>query len=149
EKDLEEFPYLRVYYNQGVRSMILCPLKKENELLGILEIVSDTPGKLKHTLINKIIPGIPFFALAMEKGFETLLNTINNVIKEQFTAVQPAVEWKFNEAALRFIMNKKTNDKTKMERIVFDNVFPVFGAIDIRNSSTERANSIQLDLIEQ
>ena len=148
-KDLEEYPSLQVYYNQGVRSLILCPLKKDDEMLGILEIVSDVPGKLKHTLINKITPGIPFFALALQKGFETLLNNINNVIKEQFTAVQPAVEWKFNEAALKYIISKKTNDKTKMERIVFDNVFPVFGAIDIRNSSTERAHSIQLDLIEQ
>ncbi|MCW3116302.1 MAG: hypothetical protein JWM28_384 [Chitinophagaceae bacterium] len=148
-KDLEEYPCLEVYYSQGVRSLILCPLKKEHELLGIHEIVSAVPRKLRHTLINKITPGIPFFALALEKGFETLLNTINNVIKEQFTVVQPAVEWKFNEAALKYIISKKTNDKTKMERIVFDNVFPVFGAIDIRNSSTERAHSIQLDLIEQ
>lgn len=149
QKDLEEYSYLQVYYDQGVRSMILCPLKKDNELLGILEIVSRIPKKLRLTHINKINPGIPFFALALEKGFETLLNKINNVIKEQFTAVQPAVEWKFNDAALRYIIGKKTNDKTKMERIVFDNVFPVFGAIDIRNSSTERAHSIQLDLIEQ
>src|SRR6185295_15243155 len=34
--DLKDYPYLEVYYNQGVRSMILCPLKKDDELLGIL-----------------------------------------------------------------------------------------------------------------
>jgi hypothetical protein len=147
--DMEEYPYLQVYYNQGVRSLILCPLKKNNDLSGILEIVSAAPGKLKHTHINKIAPGIPFFAVALEKGFETLLNNINSVIKEEFTAVQPAVEWKFNEAALNYLISKKHNDKAKMERIVFDNVYPVFGAIDIRNSSVERAHSIQLDMIEQ
>ncbi len=95
------------------------------------------------------MPAIPYFNLALEKGSETLQNNINRIIKEQFTAVQPSVEWKFTEAALNYIVKKKTDEEAKMERIAFDNVYPVFGSIDIRNSSVERAHSIQLDLVEQ
>ncbi len=149
EADINEFEYLKVYYNHGVRSLIMCPLKKDNELLGILEIVSAVPDKITHTHINRILPAIPYFKLALEKGSETLTNNINKVIKEQFTAVQPSVEWKFNEAALKYIIAKKNDEEAKMERIAFDHVFPVFGSIDIRNSSVERAHSIQLDLVEQ
>jgi tetratricopeptide (TPR) repeat protein len=36
-----------------------------------------------------------------------------------------------------------------METILFDNVYPLYGAIDIRNSSTERNKAIQQDMLEQ
>jgi hypothetical protein len=36
-----------------------------------------------------------------------------------------------------------------MEKISFPDVYPLYGAIDIRNSSTERSHAIQLDMIEQ
>ncbi len=147
--DIKDYPYLNLYYEQGVRSVILAPLKKEHELLGILEIASAIPEKFNHSHINKIAPAITYFSLGLQKGTETLINNINNIVKEQFTAVQPAVEWKFTEAALNYLMKKKMNEDAKIERISFDNVFPVFGSIDIRNSSVERANSIQLDMIEQ
>ncbi|HYM92760.1 MAG TPA: GAF domain-containing protein, partial [Chitinophagaceae bacterium] len=137
------------YYLEGGRSLIVCPLKLHNELLGILEIVSETPGQLKHTHITRIEGAIPLFTLALEKSTESLDNQIDRVIKEQFTAVQPAVEWKFTEAALNYIVNRQRNDEVKIERIAFPDVFPLYGAIDIRNSSTERSHSIQLDLIEQ
>src|SRR5690606_14493444 len=76
-------------------------------------------------------------------------NQIEKIIKTQFTAVQPAVEWKFTEAAMNYIINKKKNDDAKIERIAFNDVYPLFGAIDIRNSSVHRAHAIQLDLAEQ
>jgi hypothetical protein len=149
ESDIKDYPYLKLYYQQGVRSIILSPLKKENELLGVLEIASTAPGKFNHSHINKIAAALPYFSLGLQKGAEALINTINTIVKEQFTAVQPAVEWKFTEAALSYLMKKKMNEDAKIERISFDNVYPVFGSIDIRNSSVERASSIQLDMVEQ
>lgn len=146
---LPEVEYLEYYYQQGGRSLIICPLKQNGELLGIIEIVSDTPGTLKPIHIAKLEPAIPLFTLAMEKGAENLNNRIDRVIKEQFTAVQPSVEWKFTEAALNYIVNKQQKEDVKIERIAFPDVWPLYGAIDIRNSSTERSHSIQLDLIEQ
>lgn len=141
--------YLEYYYNQGGRSIIVCPLKQNGELLGILEVVSNTPGALKPAHIARLEPAIPLFTLAMEKGAENLNNRIDRVIKEQFTAVQPSVEWKFTEAALNYIVNKQQKDDVKIERIAFPDVWPLYGAMDIRNSSTERSHAIQLDLIEQ
>ncbi|MFI5133233.1 MAG: hypothetical protein ACHQEB_02800 [Chitinophagales bacterium] len=149
EQILTEVEYLQYYYMEGGRSLIICPLKLHNELLGILEIVSEIPGKLKHTHIGRMEAAIPLFTLALEKSTESLDNQIDKVIKEQFTAVQPAVEWKFTEVALNYIVNRQHNEEVKMERIAFDDVYPLYGAIDIRNSSTERSHSIQLDLIEQ
>lgn len=149
EKILSEVEYLQYYYLENGRSLIICPLKQHHELLGILEIVSEIPGKLKHIHVSKIEAAIPLFTLALEKSMESLDNQIDKVIKEQFTAVQPSVEWKFTEAALNYIVSHQRNEEVKMERICFPDVYPLYGAIDIRNSSTERSHSIQLDMVEQ
>ena len=149
EERITEVEYLQYYYMEGGRSLIICPLKLHNELLGILEIMSVFPGRLKHTHINKIEATIPLFTLGLEKSLEGLDTQIDKVIKEKFTAVQPAVEWKFTEAALNYIVSRQHSDEVKIERIAFSDVYPLFGSIDIRNSSTERSHAIQLDLLEQ
>ena len=149
EQTLSEIEYLQYYYMEGGRSVIICPLKIKNELLGILEIISEKPGGLTHKHVNRIEAAIPLFTLGLEKSLDSLNTQIDKVIKKQFTAVQPAVEWKFTEVALNYIVNKKQQDDTKIERIAFNDVFPLYGSIDIRNSSTERSHAIQLDLIEQ
>lgn len=146
---MAEVDYLEYYYAQGGRSIIVCPIKQDNELLGILEIVSEKPGTLKPAHITRLEPAIPLFVLALEKGAENLNNKIDRVIKDKFTAVQPSVEWKFTEVALNYIVNRQHHEDARIERINFPEVYPLYGAIDIRNSSTERSHSIQLDLIEQ
>ncbi|MEI9908534.1 MAG: GAF domain-containing protein [Bacteroidota bacterium] len=149
EAAITEMKELKHYYDDGGRSLIISPLKHNGELIGVMEIIANEPGAFKASFINKIEPAIPLFALALEKSSESLNNQIDKVIKEKFTAVQPAVEWKFTEAAFKYILNRHENEDAKMERIIFEGVYPLYGAIDIRNSSTERAQSIQLDIIEQ
>ncbi len=149
EPALAETIYLEYYFLQGGRSLIICPLKLHNDLLGILEIMCEEPGTMKHVHVNKLMPVIPLFTLGLEKSQEILDSQIDKVIKQHFTAVQPAVEWKFTEAALNYIVNKHHHEEVKIERISFPNVYPLYGSIDIRNSSTERSRAIQLDLLEQ
>lgn len=149
EEKTKEIEYLEFYYDQGYRSLILAPLKHNGDLWGILEIGSDHDGKLNFKHINNLDVAIPLFTRAIEKSAEALDSQIDKVIKEQFTAVQPAVEWKFTEAAYNFIIQKQQGKDPKPERIAFESVFPLYGAIDIRNSSVERSQSIQLDFIEQ
>lgn len=149
KNELPGMPCIKYYYNEGARSIILCPLKFKDGLIGLLEIVSTTPGELKPIHVNKIEAAIPLFTLCLEKNLEQLNNEIDTVIKKKFTAVQPSVEWRFTEAALNYIVNKHVNPKAKIERIAFTDVFPLYGSIDIRGSSTERAQSIQSDIVEQ
>ncbi|MEO6611520.1 MAG: hypothetical protein ABIT05_01800 [Chitinophagaceae bacterium] len=149
EQSLSEVQCLQYYYTTGSRSLILCPLKLRNDLIGILEIVSKEPGHLKPAHIGKIENMIPLFTLGLEKSLDQLNAQVDRVIKKKFTAVQPAVEWRFTEAALNYIVGKQAKEEVKVERIAFNDVHPIYGAIDIRNSSTERSHAIQLDMIEQ
>lgn len=149
ERLLKEIDYMQLYFDSGARSLILCPLKNDRELIGVLEIVSETPGQLKSHHIGLIENALPLFAIALEKTSESLETQIDKVIKEKFTAVQPAVEWKFTEVAWNYIKKIRQTDDVKIERISFNDVYPLYAAIDVRNSSAERSDAIQLDLIEQ
>ena len=141
---------LRYYYDFGAKGLILCPLKtEENKLVGLLEILSLRPGELEVLHFSKLQPAVQLFSFALEKSGETLELQIDKMIKEHFTAIQPAVEWKFTEAAFNYLQHRQVSELAKMSTISFENVYPLYAAIDIRNSSTERNQSIQKDLLEQ
>ena len=141
---------LAYYHDLGAKSLILCPLKYENgELIGLLEITSGESGGLQHVHLAQMAPAIDLFRMALEKTSESIEAQIDKTIKEQFTALQPAVEWKFTEAAFQYLQQNSASGANKMPAIGFDEVYPLYGAIDIRNSSLERTNAIQLDLLEQ
>jgi len=141
---------VKYYYELGARSLIVSPLKcDDGDLIGLLEIISKEEGKLQFQHLSKIQPAMQLFGLALERSNENLELLIDKTIKEHFTAIQPAVEWKFTEAAFNYLQNKQVYDAAKMAPITFENVYPLFGAIDVRNSSVERNNAIQYDLVEQ
>ena len=146
---IREYSFLQKLYESGGMSVIICPLVNEKELIGTLEIVSETPGQLQQELFAKISPAIPLFTLSLEKSAKNLEAKVDAVIKEKFTAVQASVEWRFTDAALNYISNSLKNEDANIENIVFENVYPLYGAIDIRNSSGERSEAIQKDLLEQ
>jgi len=141
---------LAYYRHTGAKSLILCPLKYDDgELIGLLEIMSEEGGRLQHVHLAQMAPAIDLFELALKKTAESLEAQIDKTIKDHFTAIQPAVEWKFTEAAFHFLQQSQSAGVSKMPPISFDEVYPLYGAIDVRNSSLERTNAIQLDLLEQ
>jgi hypothetical protein len=150
EEIIEQNPLLKYYAELGAQSLMLCPLRNDNDrLIGLLEILDAKPQELQVQHLAKIQPSIPLFTLALEKSGESIELQIDKMIKEHFTAIQPAVEWKFTEAAFNYIQHRQVSELAKMPNITFDDVYPLYAAIDVRNSSTERNHSIQLDLMEQ
>jgi hypothetical protein len=141
---------LQYYRSQGAQDLILCPLKDyRDHLIGLLEIASDAPDQLQKAQLSRILPAVQLFSLALEKSGENLELQVDKVIKEHFTAIQPAVEWKFTEAAFYYLQLRQVSEIARMPNISFENVHPLYAAIDIRNSSIERNKSIQKDLLEQ
>lgn len=141
---------VKAYYAEGFRSLVLCPLECEDgELIGLLELASTEEGTFSFTHLTRLQPAIQLFALALEKHAENLELQVDKVIKEHFTAIQPAVEWKFTEAAFDYLQGHQGEESVKMASIAFENVYPLYGAIDVRNSSLERNNAIRQDMVEQ
>ncbi|HUR11840.1 MAG TPA: hypothetical protein VM012_10750 [Flavitalea sp.] len=149
DEAIKNYPFFSTLREAGWKGVIVCPLYHNQRLIGILEIVTKSEGKLDNKIVSKMEPAIPLFELALEKTAENLDSQIDKVIKEQFTAVQSSVEWRFTEAALNYLTRVQKDEDTKIENIVFENVHPLYGAIDIRNSSTERNLAIQKDMLEQ
>jgi hypothetical protein len=141
---------LKYYFEQGAKSLLLCPLKSDDgTLIGLLEILSLQSGQLQFHHLARVQPAIQLFTLALEKSGESLEMEIDKMIKEHFTAIQTAVEWKFTEAAFSYLQHRQISELAKMPNITFEDVYPLYAAIDVRNSSTQRNHSIQLDLLEQ
>ncbi len=135
---------------EGIRSIIVAPLfSKEERVIGILEVGSPHPFQLHSFIEMKLKELTSLFSLAVERSRDEIDNQIEAVIREQFTAVHPSVEWRFIEASYNLLEKReKDSQKASMEPIVFEDVYPLYGQADIVSSSNKRNDAIQTDLIE-
>jgi len=72
---------------------------------------------------------------------------IENVIQENYNSIHPSVKWKFNNSAVDYLEKVQTNPKIQIDQIIFNDVFPLYGQVDIIGSSKIRNNSISKDLL--
>jgi len=134
---------------RGVRNMVVAPLYYQDELIGTLDLGSPTPGDLHAIQAMKLGEVLPLFSMAIKRSMEELHHTVQAIIKEKYTAIHPSVEWRFRNAALNFMQQQHAGVLSEIEPIVFENVYALYGASDIRGSSTFRQAVIQADLLEQ
>jgi hypothetical protein len=146
---LQQYSFLQPLKERGVESLVLYPLWQEEELIGILEVSERSQKFFNQEFLNKMEPVVSIIELALQKTLDHFEGQLNKIIKEQFTAIQPAVEWSFTDAAVDYLMRIEKDEEARVRNIVFNGVYPLYGAIDIRNSSVERNKAIQQDLIEQ
>jgi hypothetical protein len=140
--------HLRALYEKRLRSFLFYPIKMGDTLLGILEMGSPHTNALNEDMLQKFEPVIPLvqeLLLYLRTQFNLALD---RALKQQFTNLQPAVEWKFNQAAWHYLLGKNASS-ADVTQVRFPKVYPIYGAIDIRNSSVERHKAIQWDLSQQ
>jgi GAF domain-containing protein len=127
----------------GYRSVLVAPLSYQDTLLGALVLKSTRAGALNALNTRHLNPVLPLFAVALNRSQEQLNQRIQGVIKEHYTAIHPAVEWRFQKAALNYIQQQDFQP-ANLESIVF----PLFATSDVKSSSDHRNAAIQADLIE-
>ena len=132
---------------QGILNIIIAPLYYQDELVGILELGSPNKCELNSLVINKLKEVLSLFSIALKRNIEEHQNKIQAVIKEECTAIHPIVEWRFTQAAFNLLQRRENDPSSTMEQISFDNLYPLYGLSDIRDSSVHRNNAIQSDLI--
>jgi hypothetical protein len=132
---------------QGIRNLVVAPLLYQNTVIGALELLSPLPGSLHAMNTVKLQEVLPLFAMAVQRSTDELDTRIQAVIKEQCTAIHPAVEWRFRQAAIHWIEQRQHGALVEMEPIVFDQIYPLYGVSDIRGSSMHRNAAIQADLV--
>lgn len=134
---------------QGIKSAIFAPIASEGKLLGVLEIVSKEKNALNGVNAHKLDDVMPYIVSAVVRSKVEEENLIDAVIQNECTTVHSSVYWRFKEEAKKFIKEELEGGQPTFQEIVFNEVYPLYGQIDIKKSSNARNDAIQKDLIFQ
>ncbi len=132
---------------RGLCRAAMAPLVYAGEAVGYVVVASDREDAFSSLEALVLREVVPLFALALWNRAEMLRERVRSVIKEHFTAIHQAVEWRFEEAALQLLRGH--TEHGEIEPITFAQVYPLYGVSDIRSSSDIRLQSIQEDLDSQ
>ena len=146
---LEKYPndrLLEIVSEQGYKSLILYPLKNGKDCLGVLEIASKKAGVFNRINANLLREFTPLLEESIYRYSVEFENQINAYIQTEYTSLHPSVDWKFREKAREHLVH--THNKPKSQ-VSFQNVYPIYGEIDVRNSSVIRNNCMRIDYKNQ
>jgi len=132
----------------GYRNLLVAPLIYNDEVIAIMELVSPEPGTINPFNTLKLREIYNLFALSIARFNDEFNKKIQSVIKEKCTSIHPSIEWKFRDAAVKYLINNGESNESEMEEIILKNLYPLYGLSDIRNSSMIRNESVKKDLIE-
>ena len=142
-------PHIKILHAQGIQSAIFAPIANNEGLMGILEIVSDKPKVLNSINANKLVDVMPYLVSAVERSKNEEANEIKAIIQKECTSIHSSVNWKFEKEARNFIKDQMRDVEPSFNRIAFENVYPLFGQMDIKGSSDARNSATQKDLLLQ
>jgi len=134
---------------QQVASAIIVPVVDNDILYGILEIVSTIPQALNSINANKLHDILPNLVDSVKRSKEKEKNEIELLIQEECTSIHSSVHWKFHREAERVIKAQRSGQQAYFREVIFENVHPLYGQIDIKGSSEARNVATKKDLILQ
>lgn len=147
DEQVEEMPLMEAIRKFGIKSYSILPVTYSGQTVGLLEVYAKEELQLDDRLLSKLSRAIPLLGQLFQYHIEEFNAKMDEVIKDKFTALQPSVQWKFNEHVWDFLHKKKDQQLSQeIETVTFKGLYPLFGAIDIRNSTTERNQALREDL---
>src|SRR5450432_4206452 len=147
----------KAFRHTGISTYMMFPIYHNQQMTGIFEISTkmDKPMMSEGQLV-RLKPVLSIMTQLIQDIIARFNRSIENIIKEKFTSIQPAVQWKFNETAWHYLRDHSAENRNdSLENIIFKNLHTLYGAVDIKNSTIlrnkalEKAYTIQLNqLIE-
>src|SRR5258706_1578767 len=110
-----------------------------------MELATPYTGQVNGLSLFKINQVKLIFAVAQKRLLEEFENRVEAIMLQQFTSIHPAIQWRFRDAAIHYLENKSIG--IAGQDIIFENVFPFYGSLDIRDSSKKRSKAIGRDLL--
>lgn len=153
--DVENFDLVsQSYLSETLRqkqygSYIIAPLIHEGELLGFLEIGSRKKYEMNTSSLVKIEKVVPILAMAASRFRMEAQNLREAIIQQECTTIHPAVKWRFEDEATKYMIAQEAGGDPVFKDIIFKDVYPLYGQMDIKGSSTIRNEGVQYDLIKQ
>lgn len=135
---------------QGIQSCVFAPVIKDDHLLGVVELVSKNVRDLNSINATKLELVLPYLTDTIDRYNTDMQHQIASIIQREYTTIHPSVYWKFKKESQNYFQT--TNNQTKdyiFKEIVFKNVYPLYGQIDIKGSSEHRNETVKRDLKNQ
>ncbi|GAB2770585.1 GAF domain-containing protein [Salinimicrobium soli] len=134
---------------RDAKSVILAPIAKNGKLLGVLELISFRKNELNSVNATKLEDILPYIVTAVERSRSEFENRVKAVIQSECTSIHPSVLWIFEKEAKKFIKDLDSDGLASFKDISFEDIYPLYGQIDIVASSEARNDAIQKDLLDQ
>ena len=144
----EEIMYKNLL-DQSINSAIIAPIIEKGNFLGIIELVSPNKHDLNSINANKLQDLMPYLVDKVAQDRAKMNNQLDLIIQQECTSIHPSVYWKFKQEAKRFLRAEQSGISLNFREIVFDEVYPLYGQIDIKSSSQTRNDAVQKDLLVQ
>ncbi|WP_442588328.1 GAF domain-containing protein [Pedobacter sp. AW31-3R] len=145
-EEYSTYPMLKLLLDKGIRSYALFPLFYNSRLVGCLEMYTKDMTVFNGNTLGRIETAFPLLAQLYNNIITDFNNEIMAVVTDKFTALQPSVAWRFYQSAYNYMKSGAAKKNLPIEPVYFKDVFPFYGAVDIRNSSIERNLMIRKDL---
>ncbi|MNQ13826.1 hypothetical protein D3C85_267530 [compost metagenome] len=151
-KFIEESPNKKLgehLLKQNIQSCVFAPVIKEDHLLGVLELVSSDVRALNSVNIKKLELVLPYLTDTIDRYNTDMQHQIEAIIQREYTTIHPSVYWKFRKESQNYFQNNNPTKDYIFKEIVFKNVYPLYGQIDIKGSSEHRNETVKRDLKSQ
>jgi hypothetical protein len=117
--------------------------------LGFIEIASTKVRELNSVVHEKLKLTLPILSMAASRLIEEYKIRVDAIIQEECTSIHSSVKWKFEDAAKELIIATEAGENAQFSDIIFDDVYPLYGQLDVKGSSTKRNDAVLDDLINQ
>ncbi len=146
---MASFPMAKQLLEMGLKEVILYPLRHNGNLVGVLEVCSFTENSFDPTMLLNLDYLAPSLSMALHRQTAVLDQRIQGIIRKNFTAIHPVVAWKFDEIALDYALEEEQGGTPEIKPIIFRDVYPLYGAVDVKDSSRLRNKAIHDDFVIQ
>ena len=133
----------------GYKSYIILPIVHEDEFLGFMELGAKRKFELHKGALKVLEEVLPILAMAKKRFMTEAQNQIEAVIQQECTTIHSSVKWRFEEEARKFVEQRDAGEQPVFKDITFDNLYPLYGQMDIKGSSERRNKAVSADLIKQ
>lgn len=133
----------------SIQSYIIAPLIYEDELLGFMELSSEHKYELNTISLSKINEILPVLAMSIKRYKTETQNHIEAIIQQECTTIHESVKWRFEAEAQKFLAKQFNKEQAVFKDLIFKDVYPLYGQLDIKNSSVKRNEAVKSDLITQ
>ena len=120
-KELKNIPsrFIKRMYDAAVGSFIVSPLKSNNQIIAFIELTSPNQGVLNSMVASRLRNVLPMFAVAVGRSIDHHQMELEAIIQDKFTALHPAVTWKFLKAAEGVFQNKIAGKSVDIDEFSF------------------------------